>query len=106
MTNGTTTLLSWLHASTSTNQTKAEMTASGPSTTRMRNAPRRQYEVHGERTCYRCRQTGHYARECPRTYGQQSPETKVETMKDLVRSMTLNERSKFKAYVTQAEKLR
>jgi len=99
MTNGTTALLSWLHASTSTNQTKAKTTASGPSTTRMRNAPRRRYEVHGERTCYQCRQTGHYARECPRAYSQRSTETKVETMKNLIRSMTLNERSKFKAYV-------
>src|SRR5712672_2464703 len=105
MTNGTTALLSWLHASTSINQTKAKTTASGPSTTRMRNAPRRRYEVHGERTCYRCRQTGHYARECPRAYDQQSTETKAETMKNLIRSMTLNERSQFKRFVTRTEKL-
>jgi len=105
MTNGTTTLLSWLHASTSTNQTKVKTTASGPSTTRMRNTPRRRYEVHGERTCYRCRQTGHYARECPRAYNQQATETKVETMRNLIRSMMLNERSQFKGFVTRAEKL-
>ena len=106
MTNGTTTLLSWLRASTSTNQTKAETTASGPSTTQRRNAPRRRYKVHGEHTCYRCRQTGHYARECPRAYGQQSTETKAETMKNLIRSMTLSERSQFKRFVTRTEKLR
>src|SRR5712675_1914380 len=106
MTNGTTALLSWLHASTSTNQTKAKTTASGPSTTRRRNAPRRRYEVHGERTCYRCRQTGHYARECPRAYSQQPTETKVETMENLIRSMTLSEQSQFKRSVTRAEKLR
>src|SRR5712672_722606 len=106
MTNRTTASLSWLHASTSENQMKAETTASGLSTTRMRNAPHRRYETHGERTCYRCRQTGHYARECPRAYGQQSTETKAETMKNLIRSMTLNERSQFKRFVTRAEKLR
>src|SRR5712675_625159 len=98
MTNGTTTLLSWLRASTSTNQTKTKTTASGPSTTRARNAPRRRYEVHGERTCYQCRQTSHYARECPRAYSQQSTETKVEMMRDLIRSMTLNEQSRFKEF--------
>src|SRR5712672_540989 len=106
MTNGMTTLLSWLRASASTNQTKAKTTASGPSTTRMRSAPRKRYEVHGERTCYRCRQTGHYARECPRAYGQQSTETKVETMMNLIRSMTLDERSQFERFVTRTEKLR
>src|SRR5712675_1032935 len=106
MTNGTTTLLSWLRASTNTNQMKTKMTASGPSTMRRRNAPRRRYEVHGERTCYRCQQTGHYARECPRAYGQQSTETKAETMKNLIRSMTLSEQSQFKRFVTRAEKLR
>jgi len=106
MTNGTTALLSWLHASTSTNQMKTKMTTSGPSTTQRRNAPCRRYEVHGECTCYRCRQTGHYARGCPRAYGQQPTETKAEMMKNLIRSMTLSEQSQFKGFVTRAEKLR
>src|SRR5882757_11464709 len=106
MTNGTTTLLSWLRASTSTNQMKTKTTASGPTTTRRRNAPRRRYEAHGERTCYQCRQTGHYARECPHAYSRQSTEAKAETMKNLIRSMMTNEWSQFKEFVTRAEKLR
>jgi len=106
MTNGTTALLSWLRASTSTDRTKAKTTTSGTGTTQRRNAPHRRYEVHGERTCYRCRQTGHYARECPHAYSQRPTETKAKTMKDLVKSMTMNEQSQFKRFVTRVEKLR
>src|SRR5712672_1207408 len=95
-----------LRTNANTNQTNDKMTTSGPSATRTRNTPRRRYEVHGERTCYQCRQTGHYARECPHAYSQRPTKTRAETMKDLIRSMTLNERSQFKGFVTRAERLR
>src|SRR5712672_2830696 len=77
----------------------ANTVTSGPSTTRRRNAPPREYVVHTQRTCFKCEQEGHYARDCPHVTNQKPIEMKMERMQTLLKSMTTIEREKFKKYV-------
>jgi len=99
MTTGATTLMAWLRQSTSKGPSMPNMTTSGPSTTKRRNAPQRAYVVHTWRTCHKCKQEGHYARDCPCTTSQKPTETKMGRMQAFLRSMTTTEQAKFKKHI-------
>src|SRR5712671_6251798 len=99
MTTGTITLLAWFRQSTNKGPSMANMMTSGLSTTRRRNAPPRKYVIHTQRTCFKCKQKGHYARDCPHVTNQKPIETKMRRMQTLLESMTTIEREEFKKYV-------
>src|SRR5712671_2665902 len=99
MTTRTIALLAWFRQSTSKGPSTANTMTSGPSTTRRRNAPPRKYVVHTQQTCFKCKQEGHYARDCPRVTNQKPTEMKMERMQALLRSMTATEQAEFEKQV-------
>ena len=99
MTTGTIALLAWFRQSTSGGPSMTNTMTSGPSTTRRRNAPPRKYVIHTRRTCFKCKQEGHYARDCPRITDQRPTKTKMEKMQTLLRSMTTTERAELKRHI-------
>jgi len=99
MTTGTIALLAWFRQSTSGGPSMTNTMTSGPSTTRRRNAPARKYVIHTRQTCFKCKQEGHYARDCPHITNQKPTEAKMEKMQALLRSMTMIEQAEFKEHI-------
>src|SRR5712671_2652844 len=91
MTTGTNALLAWFRQPLAKIRTTTDRTT---------DAPPRQYRTHARRTCYRCRQEGHYARNCPRATTAKPTETKMEKLQLLLKSMTPNERAQFKREIS------
>jgi len=100
MTIRTDVLLTWFHQPLLKNPVQVNVMTNRSSTMRTTDVPRRQYRIHVQRTCYRCQQEGHYAKNCPYATAPKPTETRMEKMQSLLQSMTPNERAEFKREIS------
>src|SRR5712672_164442 len=100
MVTGTNALLTWFRQPLTKNRTINDETMNRRNIARTTNASPRQYRIHAQRTCYRCQQEGHYAKNCPCAIAPKPTETRMEKMQLLLKSMTPSERAQFKREIS------
>src|SRR5712671_2376052 len=100
MTIGTDALLARFHQTLKRSPPERNLTVDESRSTKTTHSSQRQYRTHARRTCYQCRQEGHYARDCPRSTTPKTTETRMEKMRLLLKTMTLTERAQFKREIS------